>query len=131
MKLDRRDCPDWMHIRQWVYLEQTSPRVLLSVLPDVKYNRERHRAERTASARVPINPGGMIRQRFPQKFKQGNKCNLCGVHTVHGEPVAYWGSTPSFGHALCRVAEWTALHDAREARNQRNAQKARRRRHSA
>lgn len=84
MKLDRRDCPDWMHIRQWVYLEQTSPRVLLSVLPDVKHNRERHRAEQTASARIPIHPAGVIRQRFPQKFEMGNKCYPCGVHTVRG-----------------------------------------------
>lgn len=128
MHLDRRDCPDWMHIHQWLYLEQTSPRVLLGVLPQVKYNRERHRAERTPESRVPVNPAGMIRQRFPQKFPQGNKCDLCGVRTVRGESVAYWGSGPSFGHALCRVAEWTSLHDARQARRKQDAAQARRRR---
>jgi len=53
MNLDRRDCPDWMHIRQWLYLEQTSPRALLGVLPDAKYSRERHRGERRPESRVP------------------------------------------------------------------------------
>ena len=128
MYLDRRDCPDWMHIRQWLYLEKTSPRVLLTVLPGAKYSRERHRNERRPETRVPINRAGMIRQRFPQKFPQGNKCCLCGVHTVRGESVAYWGSTPSFGHALCRVAEWTARHDALETKKSRDAEYARRRR---
>jgi hypothetical protein len=130
VKLDRRDCPDWMHIRQWVYLEQTSPRVLLSVLPDAKHNRERHRAEQTASARIPIHPAGVIPQRFPQKFEVGNKGYLCGVHTVWGIS-GLLGICPVVRHALYRVAEWTALHDAREGRNRRNAQNARRRRHGA
>lgn len=134
MHLDRRDCPDWMHIRQWIYLETTSPRVLLATVKPV--TRERHRTEQRERAengkrepyRRPINPAGMVRQRFPQKFPVGNKCHLCGVDTLKGEDVAYWGREPLFGHALCRVAEWTAAHDAAEAKRDRDAEQARRRR---
>lgn len=125
MKPDRRDCPDWMDIRQFVYLEQTSPRVLFSVLPQRRY-REQQRGER--GPRRPINTAGMIRQRFPQRFDLGNVCALCGVRTVRGEDVAYWGGGPTFGHALCRVAEWTAAYDAAESNRRRDGEHARRRR---
>jgi hypothetical protein len=134
MQLDRRDCPDWMHIRQFVYLEKTSPRVLLAVVKPT--TRERHKGERRTRdehaagqpRRRPINPAGMIRQKFPQKFPVGNKCALCGVDTLKGEDVAYWGRGPLFGHALCRIAEWTAQHDAAEAKRDRDNEHARRRR---
>lgn len=130
--IDRRyDCPDWMHIRQFVYLEKTCPRVLLKVIrPNA---RELHRTEKGEARgpgfrRPPVNSAGMISQRFPQQFKEGRKCALCGVATRRGEDVAYWGGGPSFGHALCRVAEWCAKQDAEQERRRHNAEHARRRR---
>lgn len=130
-QLDRRDCPDWMHIRQFVYLEETSPRVLASILDP--RSRELHTGERATWRRGqrqpdPINLAGMVRQRFPQQFARGSRCALCGVVTVRGEDVAYWGRGPAFGHALCRIAEWTARHDAAQERRARDAEHSRRRR---
>lgn len=123
--INRRDCPDWMHIRQFVYLENTSPRVLLSTIRPT--SREPRRRE-NGWHRRSVNPAGMIRQRFSQRFEVGSRCCLCGVPTIKGEDVAYWGSGPKFGHALCRVAEWTARHDAAESKRRADAAQARRRR---
>ncbi|MGW9567152.1 hypothetical protein [Prescottella equi] len=120
---DRRNCPDWMHIRQFVYLERTSRRVLRDALAPRRVERSNNKRGGTKT----INPAGMVTQRFAQRFPIGSRCCLCGVPTIKGETVAYWGQK-QFGHALCRVAQWTAIHDAREDRRRRDAQQARQRR---
>lgn len=122
LTIDRRDCPDWMHIRQFVYLEQTAPRVLARVL------HPHRRSEATNRTGRPVNPAGMIRHAFRQSWPaNGRCCPLCGVQLVRGEEVAYWG-TGDFGHALCRIAEWTRTQDERSARRKVDAAHSRRRR---
>lgn len=120
---DRRHCPDWMHIRQYVYLERTCPRVLADAIRPRRAERSNNRRGGTKT----LNVAGMITQRFPQRFPVGSRCCLCGIATIRGESVAYWGQK-QFGHALCRIAEWTAQQERTEARRRRNAEHARRRR---
>lgn len=108
-------CPDWMHIRQYVYLLKTHAPILLQAVNNTHIRLEGRRGRTEHHA-----PGFTA-------HRSGGRCAFCKAPISNGDRLMY-GPGGVLGHVLCHGAHAAITVAAQEAQRERDAAKARNRR---